>query len=245
MSRLREELGRLSSLGVRVGAGEDSARYTLRWGGEVAHDGNCLFEAVAAALGAGEPAASVRRHGHSAERIFSKMCTVVPKGWTVCEQQAGGCFAVSSGLPAVQVRARCVAQFLALREAGALPPDIDQTIRNLYWCAPPAGWADACNAHTWQPQPLLSSKRLLHGQAQDCQLTPAPCACSPDLAAGWAVNFIQEHKLLVPAAALARAETLVAAREATGTPYNEAAEAVRAQPPAGLLANRAVTSAAE
>ena len=84
----------------------------------------------------------------------------------------------------------------------------------------------------------------LQGQAQDCQLTDAPCACSPDLAAGWAVNFIQEHKLLVPAAALARAETLVAAREATGTPYNEAAEAVRADPPVGLLDNRA-TSAVE
>ena len=45
-------------------------------------------------------------------------------------------FTVSFRLPAVQVRVRCVAQFLALREAGALPSDIDQTIRNLYWCAP-------------------------------------------------------------------------------------------------------------
>ena len=28
-----------------------------------------------------------------------------------------------------------MAQFLALRAAGALPHDTDQTIRNLYWCA--------------------------------------------------------------------------------------------------------------
>ena len=139
MARLREELGRLSSLGVRVGAGGDSARYTLRWGGEVAHDGNCLFEAVAAALGTGKPAASVRVNEHSAERICSKMCLWCwGLDWPRAMQQRVECCAVSSGLPAVQVRARCVAQFLALREAGALPPDIDQTIRNLYWYAPRA-----------------------------------------------------------------------------------------------------------
>ncbi|KAK9842222.1 hypothetical protein WJX81_001215 [Elliptochloris bilobata] len=134
---LRDELAKLGNRGVQIGAGEQAATYSLRWGGEVAHSGNCLFEAVAAALGAGEPASSVRL--------------------------------------------RCVAQFQALRVAGALPPDIDQTIRNLY---------------------------------------------CPDLAAGWAVNFIQEHKLLVPAVALARAEALVASQEAGGASYNDAAEAV-------------------
>ena len=43
----------------------------------------------------------------------------------------------------------------------------------------------------------------------------------------------------MPVAALAHAEALVAAREATGTAYNEAAEAVRADPRVGLLDDRA------
>ena len=38
----------------------------------------------------------------------------------------------------------------------------------------------------------------------------------------------------MPMAALARAETLVAAREAAGAPYNEAAEAVRTHLPVCL-----------
>jgi len=35
----------------------------------------------------------------------------------------------------LQVRERCVAQFLALHAAGLLPRGINQTIQNLYWCA--------------------------------------------------------------------------------------------------------------
>jgi len=54
----------------------------------------------------------------------------------------------------------------------------------------------------------------------------ACCARSPDLTTGWAVHFIQEHKLLLPAAVLPRAEAVVAAREAAGASYNEAAEEV-------------------
>ena len=89
VARLREELARLSSHGVRIGAGEDSAAYTLRWGGEVAHDGNCLFEAIAAALGTGEPAAAVRRGGHLAEHIFQDVPVVPVAGPAVRRQAAG------------------------------------------------------------------------------------------------------------------------------------------------------------
>ena len=69
--------------------------------------------------------------------IFSKMCL----WWLVAGPAVSDKYmdqqlcTVSNRLPAEQVRAQCVAQFLALRAAGALPPDIDQTIRNLYWCA--------------------------------------------------------------------------------------------------------------
>ena len=66
----------------------------------------------------------------------------------------------------MQVRARCIAQFLALRAAGALPPDIDQMIRNLYWCARPilVLWADAVPSATsghflcWLPGALVQGQ---------------------------------------------------------------------------------------
>ena len=58
--RLREELAKLSQRGVRIGSGEHAPTYRLRWGGVVAHSGNCLFEAVAGALRTGESASMVR-----------------------------------------------------------------------------------------------------------------------------------------------------------------------------------------
>ncbi len=59
--RLREELALLSSRGVRIGKGPAAPHYMLRWGGEVAHSGNCLFEAFAAALGDASASAVSRR----------------------------------------------------------------------------------------------------------------------------------------------------------------------------------------
>ena len=61
---------------------------------------------------------------------------------------------------AVQVRARCVAQFLALRAAGALPHDTDQTIRNLYWCATKFA-RDKVNVTLRSPQFIVSIESKL------------------------------------------------------------------------------------
>ena len=249
VARLREELGRLSSLGVRVGAGGASARYTLRWGGQVAHDGNCLFEAVAAALGTGEPAASVRVSEHSAERhMFQDVPVVLGAGLAASDAIAGGmlCSQLWAARRAGAGAVRCAVPGAAGGRGPAARhrPDHPQPVLVRPSCILQSGQMHVVS--TLGNRDLCFFKRpAMQGQAQDCQLTDAPCARSPDLAAGWAVNFIQEHKLLVPAAALERAETLVAAREATGTPYNEAAEAVRAGPPVGLLDNNRATGAVE
>ncbi len=60
-SRLFEELSKLQTLGVALpGCSSGSTRcYTLRYGGEVPQDGNCLFEALALALGGLETGAQV------------------------------------------------------------------------------------------------------------------------------------------------------------------------------------------
>lgn len=58
--RLFEELSKLQTLGVTLPSCSGSTCcYTLRYGGEVPQDGNCLFEALALALGGLETGAQV------------------------------------------------------------------------------------------------------------------------------------------------------------------------------------------
>lgn len=56
--RLLAELTKLSEYGVALSG--ESCCYTLQYGGEVARAGNCLFDALAIALGTSESGSQVR-----------------------------------------------------------------------------------------------------------------------------------------------------------------------------------------
>ena len=60
LCRLLESLHRLQLQGVQL-EGEADVCYLLRYLGDVQHDGSCLFESVATALGGKESAQSVRK----------------------------------------------------------------------------------------------------------------------------------------------------------------------------------------
>lgn len=60
--RLLAELTKLSEYGVALSGG--SCCYTLQYGGEVARAGNCLFDALAIALGTSESGSEVCGYKH-------------------------------------------------------------------------------------------------------------------------------------------------------------------------------------
>ena len=63
--RLLAELTKLSEYGVALSGGR--CCYTLQYGGEVARAGNCLFDALAIALGTSESGSEVRHR----ERVLT------------------------------------------------------------------------------------------------------------------------------------------------------------------------------
>jgi hypothetical protein len=73
----------------------------------------------------------------------------------------------------LQVRARCVARFRSLEQAGQLPADVDQRIRNQYAPDLGSGWGlEAVQARPCAPYPVPPSARCA------CWYTASPELCS-------------------------------------------------------------------
>ena len=68
LCRLFEVLSKLQSHGVALPGPHGPRLYTLRYGGEVPQDGNCLFQALALALGGLQSASEVRCYLHVTRR---------------------------------------------------------------------------------------------------------------------------------------------------------------------------------